>query len=200
MVRSHEPKHKVSRRFGMDIYGTGGASLQRRLNVPPGARPGQRPRKLSSFGLQLHEKQKVKAIYGISEAQFRRYFAEAARLPGATGANLLSLLERRLDNVVYRLAFARSRPMARQLVGHRHVLVNGRRVNIPSFLVRECDTISLTDRAANIPTVVEELDSGRQAPRWIDRQEMTGRVLRLPERDDVEMPISEDLIVEFYSR
>src|SRR6266545_2970051 len=132
MGRSRAPKHKLSRRFGIDIYGTGGTQLQRRLAVPPGARPGGRRRKVSEYGLQLLEKQKVKAIYGVAERQFRRYYAEAVRRPGTPGKNLLQLLERRLDNVVYRLGFARSRPMARQMVGHRHVLVNGKKVNIPS--------------------------------------------------------------------
>jgi small subunit ribosomal protein S4 len=200
MVRAREPKHKVSRRFGMDIYGTGGASLQRRLNTPPGARSGQRRAKASDYGVQLREKQKVKAIYGVAERQFRRYFAEAASRPGATGANLLQMLERRLDNVVYRLAYARSRPMARQLVNHGHVLVNGRKVNIPSYLVRAGELVRLGDVAARIPTVIEEIDSGRRPPGWIEREEAGGRVTRLPTRDELELTISEDLIVEFYSR
>jgi small subunit ribosomal protein S4 len=168
--------------------------------VSPGARPGQRPRKVSEYGAQLHEKQKVKAIYGVAESQFRRYFDEAARRPGTTGSNLLSILERRLDNVVYRLAFARSRPMARQIVGHGHILVNGRRVNIPSFLVKEGDVVTLSTKGANIPGVLDEMDSHRTSPRWIDRQETTGRITRLPEREDIDMPVTEDLIVEFYSR
>src|SRR5690606_18309586 len=136
-----EPRHKVSRRFGIDIYGTGGPSLQRRLATPPGGQPRGRRRKLSEYGLQLREKQKAKAIYGIAEAQFRRYYKVAASRPGVTGENLLQLLERRLDNVVYRLGFARTRPMARQLVSHGHVRVNGRHVNIPSYAVRPGDTI-----------------------------------------------------------
>src|SRR5687768_157686 len=123
MASTREPRHKVSRRFGIDVYGTGGPQLQRRLGVPPGGLPRGRRRKLSEYALQLHEKQKAKAIYGVDEGQFRRYYAEAARRPGITGETLLQLLERRLDNVVYRLGFARSRPMARQLVGHGHVLV-----------------------------------------------------------------------------
>lgn len=200
MVTVREPKHKVSRRFGIDIYGTGGRQLQRRLNIPPGAKPGARPRKVSEYALQLREKQKVKAIYGVRERQFRRYYREAARRPGPTSANLLRLLECRLDNVVYRLGFGRSRPMARQLVGHRHVLVNGRKVNIPSYLVRAGETIALTDAAKEIPTVIEELESGRTPPRWLQRDETMGRVLDLPSREDVDMPINEELIVEFYSR
>ena len=198
MPRRSGPRHKVSRRFGIDIYGTGGASLQRRLGTPPGG-PRRRARR-SEYARQLTEKQKVKAIYGVAEGQFRRYYAEAVRRPGRRGANLLQVLERRLDNVVYRLAFARSRPMARQLVGHGHVKVNGRRVDVPSYLVRPGDTVELSPSAARMPTVVEELASGRLLPSWLERAGAAGQVVRLPSRDDVDMPIEEDLIVELYSR
>jgi small subunit ribosomal protein S4 len=197
-----EPKHKVSRRFGVDIYGTGGAALQRRLATRPGARQGARPRRRSEYGLQLQEKQKAKAIYGVAEGQFKRYFETAERQPGNTGDNLMSLLERRLDNVVYRLGFARSRPMARQLVSHGHVRVNGERVNIPSFRVDEGQVVSLTDDAAKLPAVVEEMGSGRQLPGWLEQQGpgTGGRVTRLPARDDVDMAIDDRLIISFYAR
>lgn len=200
MARRREPKHKVSRRFGIDIYGTGGAALQRRLSVPPGGHGSGRRRKVSEYGRQLFEKQKVKAIYGVLERQFRRYYEEAARQPGRTGENLLRLLERRLDNVVYRLGFARSRPMARQLVNHGHVLVNGRRVDIPSYLVSPGETITLTETAARMPTVIEELEAHRPLPRWLERQDGVGRVLALPNRDDLDLPVEEDLVVTFYAR
>lgn len=200
MGRARAPKFKLSRRFGMDIYGTGGPQLQRRLNVPPGARAGGRRRKVSEYGIQLLEKQKVKAIYGVAERQFRRYYAEAVRRPGTPGKNLLQLLERRLDNVVYRMGFARSRPMARQMVNHRHVLVNGRKVNIPSYLVKPGEAIGLTDTATQMPTVIEEIGSNRAVPRWLERDEAGGRVVQLPSREDVDLPINEDMIVEFYSR
>ena len=117
-----------------------------------------------------------------------------------TGRNLLQLLERRLDNVVYRMGFARSRPMARQMVSHRHVLINGRKVNIPSYLVRPGEAISLTDTATQMPTVIEEIGSNRSLPRWLERDEMSGRVAQLPSREDIDLPINEDMIVEFYSR
>ena len=197
-----EPKHKVSRRFGVDIYGTGGASLQRRLERRPGARAGARPRRRSEYGTQLQEKQKAKAFYGMAEGQFRRYFAEAERRTGNTGENLLSLLERRLDNAVYRLAFARSRPMARQLVAHGHVLVDGERVTIPSYRIDEGQTISLTKEARKMPVVVEESGAGRRLPGWLEKPDdaFEGRVTRLPERDDVELPIDERLIISFYAR
>lgn len=198
MVR-HEPKHKVSRRFGIDIYGTGGESLRRRIGTPPGGAPQRRPR-VTDYGIQLKEKQKAKAIYGVSETQFRRYYAQAFRQPGDTGDNLLRLLERRLDNVIYRLSLARSRPMARQLVGHGHVKVNGRRVNIPSYQVRPGEVVTLTDAAAQIPGVIEELEANRRVPEWLDRAEHSARVIRLPGREDVDLPINEELIVAFYAR
>ena len=197
-----EPKHKVSRRFGVDIYGTGGASLPRRRERRPGARAGARPRRRSEYGTQLQEKQKAKAFYGVAEGQFRRYFAEAERMPGNTGENLLSLLERRLDNTVYRLALARTRPMARQLVSHGHVLVDGQRVTIPSFRVTEGQQIALTDEARKMPGVVEETEAGRPLPGWLERGsgKFEARVTRLPQRDDVQLPIDERLIISFYAR
>jgi small subunit ribosomal protein S4 len=198
-VVKREPKHKVSRRFGVDIYGTGGESLQRRLGTPPGGSPRRRPR-LSDYGIQLREKQKAKAFYGVNEGQFRRYYAEAARQPGDTGENLLRLLERRLDNVVYRLGVARTRPMARQMVSHGHVLVNDQRVTIPSYLVRPGETIRLTDDASEIPTVVEELVANRPVPEWLQREGARAHVQRFPERADIEHPINEDLILAFYAR
>jgi small subunit ribosomal protein S4 len=194
------PKHKLSRRFGIDIFGTGGASLARRMGTPPGAQPGGRRRKRTEFADQLEEKQKVKAIYGVMERQFRKYYTEAERRPGTTGDNLLRTLERRLDNVVYRLGYARSRPMARQMVNHGHVQVNGRRVNIPSFLVRTGDRITFTATAQKMPTVIEELESHRPTPRWIERTDDGGLIRDLPAREDVDMPIDEQLIIAFYSR
>lgn len=198
MVR-HEPKHKVSRRFGIDIYGTGGESLRRRIQTPPGGAPQRRPRR-TDYGIQLKEKQKAKAIYGTSESQFRRYYDQAFRQPGDTGENMLRLLERRLDNVIYRLGIARSRPMARQMVSHGHVKVNGRKVNIPSFQVRPGEVVSVTEAAAQIPVVIEELESNRRVPEWLDRGGVSAKVLRMPGREDVDMPINEDLILAYYAR
>jgi small subunit ribosomal protein S4 len=201
-VMRREPKHKVSRRFGIDIYGTGGAALQRRLAVRPGVRQGARPRRRSEYALQLMEKQKAKAIYGVGEGQFKRYFEDAERQPGNTGDNLLALVERRLDNVVYRLGFARSRPMARQLVSHGHVRVDGERVNIPSYLIGEGQLVALTDAASKLPTVAEEMAANRPIPGWLQREGRgaAGRVTRLPARDDVDMPIDDRLIISFYAR
>jgi small subunit ribosomal protein S4 len=201
MRRPGQPRDKISRRFGVDIYGTGGASLQRRLDTPPGGRRNRR-RKPSQYAIQLDEKQKVRAMYGVEERQFRRYFEQAGRRVGPHGANLLTLLERRLDNFVYRLGFARSRPMARQLVSHGHIRVDGQRVNVPSFSVEQGQTISVAPGATDIPALVEELGSGRPLPAWLERVEPgpAGRVVRLPEREDIELPIDERLIVGYYAR
>jgi small subunit ribosomal protein S4 len=200
VARTRTPRHKTSRRFGVDIYGTGGASLARRLTTPPGGiRPGRR-RKSTDYALQLREKQKVRSMYGLREGQFRRYYTLAARQPGVTGENLLRLLERRLDNVVYRLGFARTRPMARQLVGHRHILVDGRPVNIPSYLVQPGQTISLTDAAARLPGVLDELEAGRPVPPWLEGAGTSGRVLRWPQGDEIDIPADMELLIAFYSR
>ena len=195
------PRHKTSRRFGVDIYGTGGESLQRRLGTPPGGIRTGRRRRSSTYAIQLIETQKAKAIYGVAEGQFRRYFERGQRREGEPGANLLILLERRLDNVIYRLGFARSRPMARQLVSHGHVRVDGRRVNVPSFLVEPGHVVELTEEAAKLPVVIEERAARRPVPEWLEPiGDRGGRVVRLPERADIDAPIDELQIVGFYSR
>jgi small subunit ribosomal protein S4 len=200
MARSRAPKFKQSRRFGFDIFGTGGAALARRLAVPLGGQRAAPSRRRTEYARQLFEKQKVKAIYGVLERQFSRYVAEAEQSPGPAGEALLCLLERRLDNVIYRLGYARSRPMARQLVGHGHALVDGRRVDIPSYRVRRGQTVTLTADGLRIPLVVEELASGRLLPVWLRCVDALGEVVGLPERLDVEMPIDERLVIAFYSR
>jgi small subunit ribosomal protein S4 len=201
MPTNRGPRHKISRRFGVDIYGTGGESLQRRMGTPPGGFPIGRRRRRTLYGELLHEKQKAKAIYGVDERQFRRAFDRAQRHEGDPGANLLILLERRLDNVVYRLGFARTRPMARQLVSHGHVTVDGRRVDIASFLVEPGQTVALTDAAREIPVVVEEIAAKRPLPDWLARGgDASGTVQRLPERGEIDVPVNEAQIVGFYSR
>ncbi len=190
----------------MDIFGTGGAALARRLDVPPGAHSGQRQgpqrRRQTEYSRQLFEKQKVKAIYGMLERQFSRYVddAENSSSTEAAGTILLTLLERRLDNVIYRLGYARSRPMARQMVGHGHVMVDGRRVDIPSFRVRPGMKIALATVALKMPVVIEELASGRTVPHWLRRIGDSSEVVDNPERADIEMPIDERLVIAFYSR
>jgi len=177
-------------------------AIQRR-NYPPGQH-GQGRGKISDYGLQLREKQKVKRMYGILEKQFRGYFERAERLRGVTGTNLLVLLERRLDNVVYRLGFANSRAQARQLVLHNHVLVDGRRVNIPSFLVKVGQTVQVTEKTRSSTLVRDALEAAarRGCPPWLEleKEEAKGRVSMFPTREDITMPIQEHLIVELYSK
>jgi small subunit ribosomal protein S4 len=174
-----------------------------RRNYPPGQHGQGRP-KFSEYSLQLREKQKVKRMYGLLENQFRRTFAEAARTKGITGETLLILLERRLDNVVYRLGFASSRAEARTLVRHGHVLVNGKRVNIPSFTVRVGDVVSVKESSRQIGRVLSSMEGAqrRGVPDWaeIDRDACSGRIKILPSRSDITMPINEKLIVELYSK
>ena len=192
-------KHKVSRRFGVDIYGTGGASLQRRINVPPGGIRLKKGR-LSDYGVRLREKQKVKFTYGISEKQFRRYFSMAQSAEGPTGQALLEILETRLDNVVYRLGFARSRPMARHLVSTGHVRVTGQQVTIPSYLVSPGESITLSERALRIPDVQFEMQARQPSLSWLSRTDGVGRMTGPPHRAEIDADINESLIVEFYSR
>lgn len=199
MARQRKSKHKISRRFGIDIYGTGGDALERRLNVPPGGFRRSR-RRQSEYGLQLEEKQKLRAIYGISEAQLKRYYEKAQREAGNPAGNLLQLVERRLDNVVYRLGFARSRPMARQLVSQGHVCVNDRKVDIPSYLVRAGQRIALSAQAEKIPAVSEELKQQHPTPEWLKRNNGSGEVIRLPLADEIDSPVDARKVIAFYSR
>jgi small subunit ribosomal protein S4 len=199
MARYTGPKDRLSRREGFDLYGSG-AKLTR-LTVPPGMHGPKGTRSKSQFGRQLREKQKVKRIYGLMERQFRNYVSDALKSRGNTGEKLISLLERRLDNVVYRLGFAPSRPSARQTVSHRHVLVNGKKVNIPSYRVKTGDTISLTSKAIEIPAIKKTLEKkDLKIPGWLKRKAAVGQVVTEPKRDDIAEPISEQDIVEFYSR
>ena len=161
-------------------------------------------KKQSEYGMQLNEKQKVKFIYGVQEKQFRGYFRRAKSMPGITGENLLAILEQRLDNVVFRLGFAMTRREARQLVNHGHVTVNGRKVNIPSFQVKPGMVISLTEKGKSMQKVKENIEDNafRPAPKWIeyDKNNMTAKIVAVPARDDIDMPIEEHLIVELYSK
>ncbi len=174
-----------------------------RRNYPPGQHGQGRP-KFSEYSIQLREKQKVKRIYGLMEKQFRRTFAEANRTKGITGETLLVLLERRLDNVAYRLGFASSRAEARTLVRHGHLLVNGRKTNIPSYTVRAGDVISVKEQSRQLGRVVSAMEGAqrRGVPDWaeVDRDAVSGRIKILPSRSDVTMPINEKLIVELYSK
>ena len=157
-------------------------------------------RRQSDYAKQLREKQMVKRMYGLRESQFRRMFRLAQRSRGQTGQALLALLERRLDNVVYRLGFARTRPQARQFVSHGHVLVDGRRVNIPSYLVRPGQMVSLGISIRNVPDVQDLAEYHADVPGWLERMDGAGQVLRIPDRREIDLDIEEQLIVEFYSR
>lgn len=175
-----------------------------RRSYPPGEHGERRGRKTSDYGIQLREKQKIKRIYGLSEKQFHLFFERAERQRGITGTNLLVALERRLDNVVYRLGFANSRSQARQLVQHRHFLVNGRRVNIPSFQVNVGDTVEVREGSRNVQVIQEALDAvvRRGVPPWLDleKERLRGVVKSLPVREDLTMPMQEQLVVELYSK
>ena len=170
----------------------------------PGQHGERRGRKPSDYGIQLREKQKVKRMYGLSEKQFHLFFNKAERQKGITGTNLLVMLERRIDNVVYRLGFASSRAQARQFVRHRHLLVNGKRVDIPSFVVKIGDTIEVREKSKKIQALQDSLDAvvRRGVPQWLDleKDNMKGMVKNFPIREDLTMPIQEQLIVELYSK
>jgi len=177
-------------------------AFERRSYAP--GQHGQGRGKRSEYGIQLREKQKVKWMYGLLESQFRGTFARADRLKGITGTNLLVLLERRLDNVVYRLGFANSRNQARQLVRHNHFLVNGRKVNIPSFIVKKGDTVSVKEKSQKVASVIESMEAvaRRGVPQWLEleKSHYSGIVKSLPNREDLTMPIQEQLVVELYSK
>ncbi|GFR37572.1 30S ribosomal protein S4 [Insulibacter thermoxylanivorax] len=199
MSRYTGPKFKLSRRLGISLSGTG-KELKRPF--PPGQHgPGQR-RKLSEYGLQLQEKQKLRHMYGLSEKQFRNLFDKASKMPGISGENFMILLERRLDNLVYRLGFANTRAGARQLVAHGHVTVNGKKVDIPSYLVSVGEVIGLRERSRNLSTIKESLANNNYVPEYLEYDEntMEGKLTRLPERSELPQEINETLIVEFYSR
>ncbi len=199
---------RLCRREGMQLYLKGDrcytdkCAIERR-HYPPGQH-GQRRSKLSDYGTQLREKQKVKRIYGVLEKQFSGYFEKAERQKGVTGTNLLVLLERRLDNIVYRLGFANSRSQSRQLVRHNLILVNGARVNLPSFMVKKGDVIQTTEKGRALPIIRDAMEAvaRRGTPAWLEfeKEEAKGRVIMFPTREDITMPIQEHLIVELYSK
>jgi small subunit ribosomal protein S4 len=182
---------------------TNSCAIEKR-NFAPGQHGNDRKSKVIGYGLQLREKQKVKRIYGLLENQFRNYFEKAERLKGVTGENLLIMLERRLDNAIYRLGFATSRAQSRQLVLHGHVRVNGKKVNIPSFQVGVGDVIAIAEKSRKVPVIVQAVETvgGRGVPSWLemDSASFTGKVLTLPKREDVNLPVQERLIVELYSK
>ena len=214
MARYTGPVCRLCRREGMKLYLKGArcdgpkcpiVKRQPAKNFPPGQHGQRRTRRPSEFGLQLREKQKVRRFYGVMESQFHKHFVEAERRGGVTGDNLLQILESRLDNVVYRMGFADSRRQARQLVRHGHFMVNGRKTNIPSFLVKAGDGISVRPESRNRTYFTDygEVLNTRRAPDWmsIDSSALSGKILSLPTRDQIEVPtFNEALVVEHYSR
>lgn len=208
MARYREAVCRLCRREGIELYLKGDRCFTdkcaiKRRGYPPGQH-GQRRPKHSDYGVQLREKQKAKRIYGLLEKQFRNYFEKAERMKGKTGDNLLILLERRLDNVVYKLGFAATRRESRQLVRHGHFNVGGRRVNIPSFLVCVGDVVELREKSRKIPSLNESLEAvvRKGIPPWLelDRDNYRGSIKTLPARTDIREPIQEQLIVELYSK
>ena len=206
MARYTGPKNRLARREGVDLgLKTPGskahASLLRKLNVPPGQHGQKGKRKLSGYGIQLREKQKARRIYGVLEKQFRNYFKEALKVKGNTGVALITQLERRLDNVLYRLSLAPTRAGARQLVTHGHVLVNNKRMSIPSYQIKVEDIISFKPKALHAPGVKKLLEEKNpQIPSWLERKGAVGKIIRMPERSEASADINEQLIVEYYSR
>jgi small subunit ribosomal protein S4 len=210
LARYRGPVCRLCRREGMKLFLKGErchtekCAIERR-NFVPGQHGKDRKAKIVGYGLQLREKQKVRRIYGVLEAQFRNTFAKAVKMKGITGENLLSTLERRLDSAIYRMGLGASRSQARQIVRHGHIQVNGRKVNIPSFVVKPGDEVSVRESSKNNPTILSSRDATAHAPSpsWmdVDRENLKGRINSTPRRDElVQIPINEQLIVELYSK
>ncbi len=199
MAKNMQPIAKRCKALGISPACMGYAKKNTERNSANNTR-----RKKSEYALQLQEKQKVKFVYGIMEKQFRSYYEKAVRMPGKTGEELLSLIERRLDNVVYRVGFSVTRREARQMVSHAHFTVNGKKVNIPSYLVKPGDVIALCEKSRGIERFkqVVESNSWRVAPKWLDfdRNKFEAKVINTPARDDIDLPVEEHLIVELYSK
>ncbi|OGU32345.1 MAG: 30S ribosomal protein S4 [Ignavibacteria bacterium GWA2_35_9] len=207
MGRHTGPKYKLSRREKQDLFGSPkslmGKSPLEKKNYPPGEHGQSRRQKISEYGVQLREKQKIKRIYGLYEKQFRNLFEKASRQKGITGENLIKLLERRLDNVVYRLGFAPTRVSARQLVSHRHVLVNDKTVNVPSFVVSVGDVIRIREKSKKMDAIHNSLKKVRDNQfSWltIDKATLSGTFIQVPERSEIPLNASEQLVVELYSK
>ncbi len=202
MARYTGPKNRLSRREGVNLQDKTSASLARRLSVHPGVHGPKGGRfKHSDYSTQLREKQKAKRTYGLLEKQFRKYYEAAAKVPGKTGEVLLQSLERRLDNSIYRLGFTPSRTMARQLVSHGHIMVNGKKVNIPSYSLKIDEVVTLVSKAMAMPAVKKMLEAAEtKVPNYYERQAAAGRLIKIPTREEIPTEVNEQLIIEFYSR
>ncbi len=202
MGRYTGPKHRLCRAEGVAICGLPKCPVTKKNAGPPGQHGQKGRRKLSEYGIQLREKQKVKRMYGIFERQFRKYYENAAKTKTATSEALLETLETRLDNVVYRLNLSRTRYQSRQLVSHGHVFVNGKKVTIPSYNVKISDVISLSDKTSNLDFIKKLLEESKDStlPVWLERKATVGKVKSMPKKEDIDIEINESLIIEFYSR
>ena len=205
MAKSSVPKGKLVRKFGENIFGNPKYdSLLNKKPYTPGQHGPTRRRRLSNYGVQLREKQKIKAMYGVLERQFRNYFHKAEKMNGETGTNLLQLLECRLDNVVYRLGLASTRSQARQMVSHAHFLLNNRRCNYPSATVKAGDVIQVRERSRRMEIIMDAMKriKGDIGLPWLelDKGKMTGTFLAVPERDEMALTVNEQLVVELYSK
>jgi len=202
MARTTQPRGKLVRKYGENIFGNKKFDkILAKKPYPPGTHGKKLRRRQSDYGLQLNEKQKLKAVYDIGERQFKRYYQTARKTRTGTGEKLLQILESRLDNLTFRAGFAPTRPAARQLVGHGNILVDNKKVDIPSYLVKPGQVVSLSKKAQKIPFVIDALQNKDiNIPKWIKRQAIAAQLKRLPERDEIDINIQEQLIVEFYSR
>ena len=200
MARYTGPKRRLSRREGFALFAKDAKALEKKGAVPPGQHGIGRRRRISEYGVQLREKQKAKRIFGLLEKQFKRYFEQASKVKGATGLALLQVLETRLDNVVYRLGFAKSRDGARQLVSHGHIKVDDKKVAIPSYQVGINQTIAISDKLRDNTQIKKSLEESETLPEWLEKRATVGKGLRNPAREEMEQSIDEQLIVEFYSR
>ena len=200
MARYTGPKRRLSRREGLPLFSKDAKALERKGALAPGQHGGKMRRRISEYGIQLREKQKAKRFYGILEKQFKGYVTSASKIKGATGLSLLKILESRLDNVVFRLGFTRSRAEARQFVSHGHINIDDKKVTIPSYSVKVGETIAISNNLRDNTQVKKSLEEFQTLPEWLDRKATVGKGLRMPKREEMEQSIDEQLIVEFYSR
>lgn len=200
MAKYNGPKHKLARRVGVNVLEKTSASLMRRLNVPPGLHGKKNKRRLSEFGQQLREKQKAKAVYGMLEKQFKGLVTNVSKQKGDTEELLLSLLERRLDNIVFRVGLAKTRFMARQLVSHGHVKVNGKKMTIPSYELQIGDVVTLDAKMQKNDLVIKTLEETKETLGFVEKKGAAGKLVRMPTPEDIKPPFSTRQIIEYYSR
>ena len=200
MARYTGPKHRLARKEGVNLLDKQSQTLLRRLNIPPGIHGKKRKRRLSEYGLQLREKQKAKTTYGLLEKQFKKIVFSVQKKKGDTKELIISMLETRLDNVVYRLGFAKTRYMSRQLVSHGHVLVNGKKLTIPSYEVKIDDVISLSPKLHANPQVLALVKEELEPLPFLQRKAFSGKLIRMPKKEDMQGPFDLQLIIEYYSR